>query len=194
MRQNHFVTAFALVSVLSTFVVSVTLSAERGKFTDCRRQACSVEALEQALFPEGVPQRKKGTPRGLDPQRRQEQSVQVQPLQEPVAVGLNVFFEFNSDQIISKYHTDLNTLGKVLAQHPEGRFYIEGHTDSIGSDGYNQALSEKRAESVKRYLVQHFSIPPERLVTQGYGKSQPRTTNNTDEGRGINRRVELVRK
>jgi outer membrane protein OmpA-like peptidoglycan-associated protein len=179
--------------VLSTLVVSVTISAqERGKFTDCRKQACSVEALEQALFPEAAPQGK--IYRGLDPQRRQEQSVQVQPLQEPVAVGLNVFFEFNSDQIVSQYRTELDKVGKVLARHPEGRFHIEGHTDSIGSDAYNQALSEKRAESVKRYLVQHFSIPPERLVTQGYGKNQPRTTNNTDEGRGINRRVELVRK
>ena len=190
MRQNHFVTAFALVGVLSTFVVPVTLFAqERGEFVDCRKQACSVQALEQALFPEATPKA-----RGLNPQRRPEPPGQVQSKQEPIAIGLNVFFEFNSDQIVPRYYADLNTLGKVLEQHPEGRFHIEGHTDSIGSDAYNQALSEKRAESVKRYLVQHFSIPPERLVTQGYGKNQPRTTNNTDEGRGINRRVELVRK
>jgi OOP family OmpA-OmpF porin len=105
-----------------------------------------------------------------------------------------VFFEFNSDQIIPKYYNDLDKVGQVLERHTDGRFHIEGHTDSKGSDAYNQGLSDKRAESVKRYLVQHFSIAPERLVTKGYGKSKPRETNETDEGRATNRRVELVRK
>jgi OOP family OmpA-OmpF porin len=57
---------------------------------------------------------------------------------------------------------------------------------------YNQELSEKRAESIKRYLVQRFEIVPDRLVVKGYGKNQPRTTNETSEGRSQNRRVEVV--
>jgi outer membrane protein OmpA-like peptidoglycan-associated protein len=178
MRRDRFVTACALVGVLSTCVVSVPLFAQER--IDCRIQSCSVEFLDQALGPRL---------RGLDPQR-----TQAQTLQKPISVGLNVFFEFNSDQIVPKYYADLDTLGNVLARRAEERFHIEGHTDSIGSDAYNQTLSQKRAESVKRYLVQHFSIPPERLVTRGYGESLPYATNDTDEGRSTNRRVELVRK
>jgi OOP family OmpA-OmpF porin len=109
-------------------------------------------------------------------------------------VALNVFFGFNSDTILPKYHGELASLGRVLTapQHAEYRLGIEGHTDSIGSDQYNQSLSEKRAMSVKRYLVRHFSIPPERLIVQGFGESNPRATNDTPEGREENRRVEVV--
>jgi OOP family OmpA-OmpF porin len=108
-------------------------------------------------------------------------------------VGLNVFFEFNSDQVLLKHYTDLDKLGRVLEQHTKERFYIEGHTDSVGSDSYNQMLSEKRAESVKRYLTNRFSVPSESLITKGFGESQPRETNATETGRRINRRVEVVR-
>src|SRR5262245_27939526 len=195
MRQHCFVTAFALVGALSTFVMSVTLAAqEKEQFTDCRQQVCSVEVREQVLFPDTAPLNTYGTTRAVNPQRTQGPSIQGQSPQAPVSVGLNVLFEFKSDKIVPRYYTDLDKVGQVLERHTDGRFYIEGHTDSIGSDAYNQVLSDKRAESVKRYLVQHFSIPPERLVTIGYGKSKPRETNETDEGRATNRRVELVRK
>jgi OOP family OmpA-OmpF porin len=120
------------------------------------------------------------------------------PLSPPspgkAAVALNVFFEFNSAVVLKQYYTDLDKLGQALTQ-PEYRTYqvqIEGHTDSVGSDVYNQQLSEKRAESIKSYLVQHFPIAPERLVAKGYGKGRPRATNDTQEGRYQNRRVEVA--
>jgi OOP family OmpA-OmpF porin len=109
-------------------------------------------------------------------------------------VALNVFFEFNSDKILQGYYGDLDKLGKVLTapQYSVYRVQVEGHTDSVGSDSYNQRLSQRRAESVKRYLVQHFPIPTDRLVVKGFGKSNPIASNDTPEGRDKNRRVEVV--
>jgi OOP family OmpA-OmpF porin len=85
-------------------------------------------------------------------------------------------------------------LGKVLTapQYRAYRVQVEGHTDNIGSDAYNQRLSEKRAQSVKRYLIHHFSIPSDRLVVKGLGESRPIESNDTTEGRDKNRRVEVV--
>ena len=110
------------------------------------------------------------------------------------SVAINVLFDFNSDKILQSYSSDLDKLGRVLTgpQYSAYRVMIEGHTDSIGSDSYNRRLSERRAESVKRYLVQHFPIQSDRLVVKGYGKSKPIASNDTSDGRDKNRRVEIV--
>jgi OOP family OmpA-OmpF porin len=68
---------------------------------------------------------------------------------------------------------------------------VEGHTDWVGSDAYNQGLSERRAESVRRYLSEH-GVDEGRLSTAGYGESRPIASNETREGRALNRRVELL--
>ena len=80
----------------------------------------------------------------------------------------------------------------TVPQYSAYRVMIEGHTDSIGSDSYNRRLSERRAESIKRYLLQHFPIELDRLVVKGYGKSKPIASNDTPDGRDKNRRVEIV--
>ncbi len=69
---------------------------------------------------------------------------------------------------------------------------VEGHTDSIGSNEKNKALSEKRAESVKKYLVSQGLSEELRIDTEGYGSDRPLTTNKTKEGRATNRRVDIV--
>jgi outer membrane protein OmpA-like peptidoglycan-associated protein len=79
----------------------------------------------------------------------------------------------------------------VLYRYPETRIRIEGHTDSTGGEAYNQALSERRAESVKNELVAQ-NIAAERIQTVGYGLSRPVATNETPEGRQLNRRVQVV--
>jgi len=71
------------------------------------------------------------------------------------------------------------------------RVTVEGHTDAIGTDQYNEGLSQRRADSVKGYLVGGGVAEP-RIETHGYGESQPIASNDTDEGRSLNRRVELV--
>jgi outer membrane protein OmpA-like peptidoglycan-associated protein len=79
----------------------------------------------------------------------------------------------------------------ILGSHPDLKIEVEGHTDSVGSDEYNQGLSERRAESVRSYLVaQH--IAPQTITTKGFGEQKPVATNDTASGRQQNRRVELV--
>jgi OOP family OmpA-OmpF porin len=79
----------------------------------------------------------------------------------------------------------------IKARCPTQDFVIEGHTDLTGSPQHNQALSERRAEAVKRYLVEH-GIAPERLTTVGYGSSRPLTTDPSPAAQAMNRRVTLV--
>jgi len=171
------------------------LAQEQEKYTDFRGRAYTADDLGQALFPATKPQeaepqvRTRGFTPSLTPKV-------VLPSMSPAktAVALNVFFKFNSVEVLHQYYADLDKLGQVLTQ-PEYNAYriqIEGHTDNIGSHASNQRLSEKRAESIKSYLVQHFAITPERLVAKGYGEDRPRATNNTQEGRDQNRRVEVV--
>jgi outer membrane protein OmpA-like peptidoglycan-associated protein len=79
----------------------------------------------------------------------------------------------------------------IHATHPDLHIEVEGHTDSVGSDAYNQKLSERRAESVKSYLLQQ-KIPGSELDSVGFGESRPVASNSTAAGRQQNRRVELV--
>jgi outer membrane protein OmpA-like peptidoglycan-associated protein len=79
----------------------------------------------------------------------------------------------------------------IVAGHPGLRLDVEGHTDSVGGDDYNQRLSEQRGESVRDYLVQQ-GMPGGSVTTRGFGKTQPTATNDTAAGRQQNRRVELV--
>jgi len=101
-----------------------------------------------------------------------------------------VEFDTNKAEIKTKYDADLNKLGTFLKEWPKAKGEISGHTDNVGSVKYNLGLSQRRAASVKTYLVEKFSIAPERLTTEGYGESRPIATNKTKEGRQQNRRIE----
>lgn len=85
----------------------------------------------------------------------------------------------------------IDRLGGFLQQSPERTVIIEGHTDSVGADGYNQTLSENRAESVKTALVSR-GVPPERVRAVGKGESAPVASNDNAAGRQQNRRVEII--
>jgi outer membrane protein OmpA-like peptidoglycan-associated protein len=109
-------------------------------------------------------------------------------------VTLNVLFAPNSNTIPSSSYAEIDKLGTVLSwpQYTEYRIQLEGHTDNQGSERKNQALSEKRVQSIKDYLVQHFHLAPERVQAVGYGSSRPLASNDTPEGRSQNRRVAVV--
>ncbi len=79
----------------------------------------------------------------------------------------------------------------VLKDNPQIRVEIGGHTDSKGSAAANMKISEKRAQSVKKYLEDKFNIPGDRMVIKAYGSSRPIADNGTSEGRAKNRRVEI---
>ena len=101
--------------------------------------------------------------------------------------GVN--FDFDKDEIRSGDAVILDEAAGMLAG-AEARVRIEGHTDSTGPEAYNQGLSERRANSVRSYLVSH-GVDASRLTTVGYGESRPISDNATREGRALNRRVEL---
>jgi OOP family OmpA-OmpF porin len=104
-----------------------------------------------------------------------------------------ILFDSGSDKIKGESYQTLKDIGQLLTDDPKLRVSIEGHTDSDGTDEYNMTLSQKRAASVKNYLIANYKIAPERLESKGWGESKPIDTNDTPEGKANNRRVELVK-
>ncbi|HHJ19937.1 MAG TPA: OmpA family protein, partial [Gammaproteobacteria bacterium] len=104
-----------------------------------------------------------------------------------------VSFDTNSAAIKPSFYSSLNKISGVVNQYDQTAIRIVGHTDSRGSDEYNQILSEKRAEAVSNYLnAQGVSLS--RITTVGMGESQPIADNSTASGRSQNRRVEIFLK
>jgi outer membrane protein OmpA-like peptidoglycan-associated protein len=101
----------------------------------------------------------------------------------------DVLFDFNKYTLRSGAREKLAKIAGIALAHPGLKFEIEGHTDSVGSDQYNQTLSERRAEAVREYLAQQGLSS---LTARGYGESQPVASNDNAAGRQQNRRVELV--
>lgn len=103
----------------------------------------------------------------------------------------NVTFGFDSADLRSDFFDVLNSVALVLEEFDQTVLVIDGHTDSTGSRQYNMGLSERRAETVGRYLVSQ-GVEPVRVATYGYGPDHPVASNDTDAGRAQNRRVELT--
>lgn len=102
----------------------------------------------------------------------------------------NIYFEFDRAELKPESYPALDSLVAYLKANPTMVVEIAGHTDSVGSEEYNLHLSQKRAEAVVRYLVGR-GIDPGRLIARGYGETQPIADNGTEEGRALNRRVEM---
>ncbi len=103
----------------------------------------------------------------------------------------NVQFEYNSDQLKSSSYENLEGVAEILNENKNFRLKLDGHTDSHGKDEFNLELSQKRADACKNYLVS-LGIDPDRITATGHGESQPIASNDTDEGRRQNRRVEFT--
>ena len=104
-----------------------------------------------------------------------------------------ILFDTGSDVIRPESTPTLKEIGQMLTEHPELRLRVEGHTDNVGADEANQALSQRRAEAVKTLLAASYGVDAARIEAQGLGPSKPAADNATPEGRQQNRRVELVR-
>ncbi|MFT3967971.1 MAG: OmpA family protein [Sphingobium sp.] len=102
----------------------------------------------------------------------------------------NVTFATNEAIIQPQFRSTLDNVSQVLAEYPKTYVDVMGHTDSDGSDAYNQGLSERRAGSVADYLSSH-GVNSARIATRGFGKTQPIASNDTPEGKAQNRRVEI---
>ncbi|MDP3814064.1 OmpA family protein [Pseudomonas sp.] len=109
---------------------------------------------------------------------------------EPVRVELDVKFDFDKSVVKEDSQGDIQSLADFMKQYPQTTTTVEGHTDSVGTDAYNQGLSERRANAVRDVLVNQHGIDSSRVSSVGYGESQPVEDNSTDEGRAVNRRVE----
>ena len=103
----------------------------------------------------------------------------------------DVLFDTGSATLKPGAREKLARVAGILSSHPDLHIEVEGHTDNVGGDDYNQRLSERRADSVQAYLLQQ-RIPPTAVDTEGFGESKPVATNDTATGRQQNRRVELV--
>ncbi|WGR98382.1 OmpA family protein [Bradyrhizobium sp. ISRA443] len=107
-------------------------------------------------------------------------------------IDLEIHFDYNSAEINKGSTQTVQELGKALSD-PSLRgstFLIAGHTDAIGGEGYNQDLSERRADTIKTYLVEHYGLNGSNLVTVGYGKTRPKDPNAPFDP--TNRRVQVV--
>ncbi|MDH7516123.1 MAG: OmpA family protein [Bacteroidota bacterium] len=105
-------------------------------------------------------------------------------------VRLLVFFDFDKATLQPESYVDLERAVSWLKTHPDVRVEVAGHTDNVGSREYNKHLSSERARTVMDYLISK-GVAPSRLTANGYGPDQPIATNDTEEGRAMNRRVEF---
>jgi outer membrane protein OmpA-like peptidoglycan-associated protein len=109
-----------------------------------------------------------------------------------VTVPGDRLFDTGSSQIKSSAYTILGEIGTVLTQEPERRVLIIGHSDAIGDPDYNRVLSERRARAVRNFMVDNFTIRSDRFSVEGRGEDDPIATNDTQQGRLANRRVEVL--
>jgi outer membrane protein OmpA-like peptidoglycan-associated protein len=103
----------------------------------------------------------------------------------------DVLFDTGRAELKSGATRKIDQLAQFLMEHPDRRVQIEGFTDSVGTDSYNEDLSQRRADAVKAALINR-GIAPSRIGTEGYGKAYPVANNNDSGGRQLNRRVEVV--
>jgi len=134
--------------------------------------------------------------RHMDKQQAELEQIQgvevTRPSEDTIGVTINneVLFDVDSAVLRPRAKVELDKLAEVFAKYPHTTLRVEGHADSTGSYTHNQRLSDLRAESVRNYLERQGVSGP-RIDAIGFGESEPRATNDTAEGRQLNRRVEI---
>ena len=120
-----------------------------------------------------------------------KKDILLRPIKLESVIRLNnIFFETNKWELLPTSRTELDALVAILNQNPTMKIEIRGHTDNVGSDETNTSLSDNRAKAVVTYLIEK-GIAADRLTSKGYGETVPVATNDTPEGRQLNRRVEF---
>ncbi|MBU1820460.1 MAG: OmpA family protein [Bacteroidetes bacterium] len=124
---------------------------------------------------------------------RKVENAKVERIGEGIRMTFDsgLLFGFDSSELTTETRANLDNVAEVMKDYDETDILIEGHTDSVGSDAYNQKLSEARAQAVTNYLTRK-NVARKRIRTVGYGENQPITTNETEKGQTQNRRVEVV--
>ena len=125
--------------------------------------------------------------------RRDIKNARIERVGEGIKITFDsgLLFETNSARLSSAAEENIRELAKILAKYKDTDILVEGHTDSIGSDAYNQTLSEQRTNAVANF-AKGLGVKGSRFTTVGYGETQPLTSNHTVEGRQKNSRVEIA--
>jgi len=132
----------------------------------------------------------------MDQQQKELAQIQGAEVSRPsegeIAVNLtdDILFDVNSSSLRRDSQQTLRDLATNFRNYPDEQVTIEGHTDSVGTPSYNQTLSQQRASAVGNYLATE-GVPSERITAIGYGETRPKASNDTPEGRQLNRRVEI---
>lgn len=110
----------------------------------------------------------------------------------PILMPTDLLFGYNESDLRPESLASLEKLGELIRRNPQAVFQIEGHSDTFGSDSYNMDLSQRRADSVKAWLIARMNIPADRVTAQGFGKTKLIVPGGSIEEQQINRRVEIV--
>ena len=113
-------------------------------------------------------------------------------LEKSITFSLNIIFKSNSSEVDSQYFGELKKLAYMMKKYPKTRVVIEAHTDNIGSRMANLKLSQKRADSVRHFIIDYFHIDPYRIEAVGFGEEKPIANNRTKAGRKKNRRAVAI--
>lgn len=134
--------------------------------------------------------------RRMDQQQKELEQIPgvevTRPSEGEIAVQLtnDILFDFNSTALRSESRSTLRDLAANFQRYPDETVTIEGHTDNVGTPSYNQTLSENRAAAVREYLIGQ-GVASSRISAFGYGETRPKASNDSPEGRQLNRRVEI---
>lgn len=117
----------------------------------------------------------------------------VERVGEGIVVEFNekILFGFDRSDLNSSATQNLDKLATILQKYPDTDIEVQGHTDNVGTENYNEALSERRADAVTSYL-RSKGITSKRLIPKGYGETAPKYANTTEDGRSLNRRVDFL--
>ncbi len=128
----------------------------------------------------------------INPKKQQKLQAKLHTLKLGAKIPLyNISFEYNSAELNANSKRELDRITKMLNDNPTVRIEIAAHTDNKGTLQYNMELSKRRAKAVHNYLIAK-KIPAKRFITKGYGPTRPIAPNDTEEGRAMNRRFELI--
>jgi len=116
--------------------------------------------------------------------------IKEEVMQKTAAIAKSIYFDLNSSKLQRRSYGPLDELVQILKDNPTYKIAIESHTDNSGTNEYNQKLSNNRSASVMKYLV-NKGIDASRLTATGFGEEKPIATNDTKEGKSLNRRSEL---
>jgi outer membrane protein OmpA-like peptidoglycan-associated protein len=204
-RKTHRGVAGSILAVVGLLVgLLLAVDGARGQDPNLEQQILKALVVKKPIITRGLTTTVRETPeaesRLLNSLRRKttrsitlDEREQLADLTKPKpSIDIDINFDYGSANIAQSALTNVAALGKALSNDDlrGSTFVIAGHTDGAGSTNFNQDLSERRADSIKRYLVDRFNIPAQSLVTVGYGKSKLKNAKNPAAAE--NRRAQVV--